>query len=69
MEVIIPKITERLNQYTEYLLVKWHILQIYVSKEMKSQYVDFIVIEFKPDLSLTDAIKILIEDTLYYVKE
>lgn len=69
MEVILPEITERLNRYTEDLFAQWRILKKKVSKEMKPQYVDFTVIECKPDLSPIDAMKIFIEDTLYYVKK
>lgn len=69
MEVILPEITERLNRYAEDLLVQWRILKKHVSKKTKPQYVDFVVIECKSDLSPMDSIKILIEDTLYYVKK
>jgi len=67
MGIIVPVITERLNQYTENLLVQWYTLKSNISKET-NQFMDFNIIECKPN-STYDSLRILIEDTLYYLKK
>lgn len=67
MEFIIPVITERLNQYTEDIFKQWRNLKIRVSKEI-DQYINFNVIECHPD-SINNVVKVLVEDTLYYIKK
>lgn len=67
MGIIVPEITERLNQYTENLLIQWHTLKTHISKET-DQNMDFNIIECNPN-STTNLLKILIEDTLYYIKK
>jgi len=68
MKMIMPEITERLNQYTRNLLEQWHTLKTFVSHETSNNYIDFNVIECNPD-SATNMIKTLVEDTLHYVKK
>ncbi|XP_060851288.1 adenylate kinase 9-like [Rhopalosiphum padi] len=67
MGIIVPVITERLNQYTENLLVQWHTLKTNISKEI-NQYMDFNIIICKP-ASTYNLLTNLIEDTYYYLKK
>lgn len=67
MEIIIPEISERLNQYTENLLVEWQALKNHISKET-AQAMNFNIIVCKPN-STTNLLRLLIEDTLYYIKK
>ncbi|VVC36135.1 P-loop containing nucleoside triphosphate hydrolase [Cinara cedri] len=67
MEIILPEIVKRLNQYTEDLFQQWTVLK-QQSLKIMDQYVDFNVIECKPDPS-TNILSVLIEDTLYYIKK
>jgi len=67
MEIIVPEISERLNQYTENLLVEWQTLKHQISKET-NQTIDFNIIVCKPN-STTSLLRLLIEDTLYYIKK
>jgi len=68
MKMIMPEITERLNRYTQNLLEQWHTLKTLVSYETNNNYIDFKVIECNPD-SATNIIRMLVEDTLHYVKK
>lgn len=70
MKIIAPNITERLDQYTASLLERWRTLKELVAYEMNRDYIDFNVIECKPDpeTSVT-TIRTLVEDTLYYIKK
>lgn len=67
MGIIVPVITERLNQYTENLLVQWHTLKTNISKEI-NQFMDFNIIICKP-ASTYNLLTNLIEDTYYYLKK
>jgi len=67
MGIIVPKISERLNQYTEDLLVQWKTLKHHISKET-DQTMNFNIIVCKPN-STTNLLRLLIEDTLYYIKK
>ncbi|XP_060872308.1 adenylate kinase 9-like [Metopolophium dirhodum] len=67
MEIIVPEISERLNQYTENLLVEWQTLKHQISKET-DQTMNFNIIVCKPN-STTNLMRLLIEDTLYYIKK
>jgi len=62
-----PEVTERLNKYTHGLLEQWKRLKKLVHKK-KNQYMEFDVIECKPRLKI-NPLRILIEDTLYYIKK
>lgn len=65
--IIVPEITDRLNQYTENLFVQWQTLKKHISKET-NQNMHFNTIVCRPN-STTNLLKILIEDTLYYIKK
>lgn len=67
LDIFIPEITERLNQYTQELLRQWLILRKQISKYIGRQYMHFNVIECKSG-SRKDIFKYLIEDSLYYIK-
>lgn len=67
MEIIFPEIVERLNQYTDGLFVQWNSLKKRFLNEM-DRYMDFSVIECKPDPA-ANMLGVLIEDTLYYIKK
>jgi len=67
LRIIVPEITERLNQYTENLLVQWNTLKKHISKET-NQNMNFNTIVCRPN-STKNLLKILIEDTLFYIKK
>lgn len=67
LEIFIPEMTERLNQYTQELLGQWLTLRKHISKDIDRQYMHFNVIECKSG-SREDIFKLLIEDSLYYIK-
>jgi len=67
MGIIVPEIIERLNQYTENLLVQWQTLKNHISKKT-NQNMNFNIIVCKPN-STTNLLRLLIEDTLYYIKK
>lgn len=67
MGIIIPVIIQRLNQYIENLLVQWKHLINHISEET-DQFMDFNIIVCEPN-STKNVLKMLIEDTLYYMKK
>lgn len=68
MEMIMPEITERLNRYTENFLGQWQTLRNYIVNNSNNRYVDFNIIQCKPD-SKTNMLKNMVEDTLHYIKK
>lgn len=67
MEIIVPEIIERLNEYTDDLFRQWNTLKnLYLKKT--DRYVDFNIIECKPGHT-ANMFSVLIEDTLYYIKK
>lgn len=68
MEIIMPEIMERLNRYTQNLLGQWQTLRNFVVNDTVNRYVDFNIIQCKPDTT-ENMLKNMIEDTLYYIRK
>jgi 5'(3')-deoxyribonucleotidase len=68
MQMIMPEIIERLNQYTDDLLGQWNSLKQEISKEVPTLYMDFNVIKCKPDFT-TNMLKNSITNSIYYIKK
>lgn len=68
MQIIIPVITERLNQYTDDLIIQWNSLKEQITKDVTTLYMDFNVIRCLPD-SIPNMLSNLIKNTIYYIKK
>lgn len=68
MKMIMPEIIKRLKQYTDDLIGQWNSFQLQISKEVTTLYMDFNVIQCKPD-STTNMLKNSITNTIYYIQK